>query len=143
MSTRSGWWWPIPSQLAWQPPHRAPTTSSICDSCQQPIRPGIRPLTCATPRQLLFPEVPSYPLSYHYLFHPILLRPHVIHVAYMFTPIVRWRKFAPISLLFFTEEYSLANIDWSASSLRSRLIDSPHHFEADIIISHCFQDQHA
>ncbi len=31
------------------PPHRASTTSTICDSCQQPIRAGIRPLTCATP----------------------------------------------------------------------------------------------
>ncbi len=32
-----------------RPPHRAPTTSTVCDSCQQPIRPDIRPLTCASP----------------------------------------------------------------------------------------------
>ncbi len=29
--------------------HMAPTTSTICNSCQQPIRPGIRLLTCANP----------------------------------------------------------------------------------------------
>ncbi len=29
-------------------PHRAQTTSTICDSCQQLLRAGIRPLTCAT-----------------------------------------------------------------------------------------------
>ncbi len=33
----------------WTPPHRTPTTSTTCDSCQQPIRSGIRPLADATP----------------------------------------------------------------------------------------------
>ncbi len=40
--------WRCPPHGGPGPPHRAPTTSAICDSCQQPIRAGIRPLTCAT-----------------------------------------------------------------------------------------------
>ncbi len=41
--------WRCPPHGGPGPPHRAPTTSAICDSCQQPICAGIRPLTCATP----------------------------------------------------------------------------------------------
>ncbi len=41
--------WRCPPYGGPGPPHRAPTTSTICVSCQQPIRAGIRPLICATP----------------------------------------------------------------------------------------------
>ncbi len=41
--------WRCPPHGGPGPPRRAPTTSTICDSSQQPIRAGIRPLTCATP----------------------------------------------------------------------------------------------
>ncbi len=41
--------WRCPPHGGPGPPHSAPTTSSICDSYQQPTRAGNRPLTCATP----------------------------------------------------------------------------------------------
>ncbi len=41
--------WRCPPHGGPTPPHTAPTTSIICESCQQPICPGIRPLTCANP----------------------------------------------------------------------------------------------
>ncbi len=41
--------WRCPPHGGPGPPHRASTTSTICDSCQQLIGAGIRPLTCATP----------------------------------------------------------------------------------------------
>ncbi len=40
--------WRCPPHGGPGPPHRALTTTT-CDSCQQPNRAGIRPLTCATP----------------------------------------------------------------------------------------------
>ncbi len=41
--------WRCPPLGGSGPPHRAQTTSTVCDSCQQPIRPDMRPLTCASP----------------------------------------------------------------------------------------------